>query len=128
MIKSRRGPSCPSISHAIIILLLLLIGLLLAYVFLYKVERFQGGKSEVVVKYYFLPMCKYCKEFKPEWDKFVAKVGTMATTEQIDGSTSNVPEYVKGFPYVEFVVNGKAEEYKGDRSATALMDKVRSYL
>lgn len=125
MIKSRRGPSCPSMSHVIIILLLLLIGLLLAYVFLYKVERFQGSK--ITIKYYYLPQCKYCKEFMPEWDKFESMVGDLATVEKIDGSTGKVPDYVKGFPYVEFVVSGKAEEYTGDRTAAALMDKVRSY-
>ena len=126
MIKSRRGPSCPSLSHAIIILLLVLIGLLLAYVFVYKVERFQGSEAKVVVKYYYLPQCKYCQEFMPEWDKFVSMVGNAAAVEKIDGSKAKVPEYVKGFPYIEFV-GTKTEEYTGDRTAAALMDKVRSY-
>lgn len=125
MIKSRRGPSCPSISHAVIILLLLLIGLLLAYVFMYKIERFQGSK--LVVKYYYLPQCRYCKEFMPEWEKFSSTVGDLASVEKIDGSTGKAPDYVKGFPYVEFIFDGKAEEYTGDRTASALMDKARSY-
>lgn len=127
MIKSRRGPSCPSISHAIIILLLLLIGLLLAYVFLYKIERFQGSKNKVVINYYYLPQCRYCKDFMPEWDKFVPLAADKATTKKIDGSSGAVPDYVKGFPYVEFVVDGKAEEYTGERTANALMDKLNSY-
>lgn len=124
MIKSRRAGSCDYISHAIIILLLLLIGVFIAWVFLYKVEKFQGSK--VAVKYYFLPGCTYCNQFNPEWEKFATMSGNLATVEKIDGSAGSIPSYVKGFPYVEFIVDGKAEEYKGDRTANALMDKLRS--
>lgn len=127
MIKSRKGGDSSFLFHAIIVFLLLLIGLLLAYVFLYKVEGFQGSQTNVIVRYYHLPGCTYCKQFNPEWDKFVSMSNGLATVEKIDGTTQTVPTYVKGFPHVEFVVSGKENEYTGERTANALMDKLRSY-
>ncbi len=126
MIRSRRSSDNTCFSHAIIILLLLLIGLFLAYIFLYKMEKFQGGKNKVTVNYYFLPQCGYCKQFNPEWEKFTSMASSLATINKIDGSKGDVPSYVKGFPHVEFVKDGKPEEYTGDRTANALMDKLKS--
>lgn len=128
MIKSRKGgASSDFMFHAIIIALLVLVGLLLAYMFLYKVEGFQSEKSNIVVKYYHLPGCTYCKQFNPEWDKFVGMVDGLANVEKIDGSTQTVPSHVKGFPHIDFVVGGKDDEYSGERTANALLDKLRSY-
>lgn len=136
MVKPRSvsGSKSNVVSHSIIILLLVLIGLFLAYIFLYKVEGFQSTttpppplqRKRVSVKYYYLPTCGYCKQFDPEWDKFVTMAGDMANIEKIEGST--VPPHVTGFPHIDFIVNdGTPEQYLGDRTAFALMDKLRSY-
>lgn len=129
MIRSRgqSNRSLPSFTHAIIILLLVLIGLFLVYMFLYpmKVEMFQSKKIEV--KYYHLPGCKFCKDFNPEWDKFVSMSKGLVDVQKVDGSVDSVPSHVRGFPHIDIIVDDQREPYDGERTANALMDKVRSY-
>ena len=134
MIRSSRSrssnSSCISFAHAIIILLLVLIGLFLVYMFMNNnVEAFQSaeGKKPVNVTYYHLPGCKFCRDFNPEWEKFVSMSNGFAVTQKVDGSVDTVPPHVKGFPHIDFLVNGQREVYNGERTANALMDKVRSY-
>ncbi len=113
----------------LIIAVLLLAALVALYMFMKKREGFE---SQVVVKYYFLPECGWCKKFKPEWDTFVKNLEAdkkvkpslaIVKTEAIDGSKNKVP--VQGFPTVHLVgKDGKVEEYKGERTATALMEAV----
>lgn len=103
------------------------------YFFMKKREGFEG---QVTVRYYYLPTCGWCEKFKPEWNTFVknvqedAKVNpklAVVKTEEINGAEKEVP--VQSFPTVHLVdKNGKAEEYKGERTATALMDAVLKML
>lgn len=129
MVRSREAPTSSLTSHIIIILLLILIILFLAYVFLNKVETFANATPTLGLKYYYLPNCRYCKDFNPEWDKFVAMTKGKITAEKIDGSTGNgtVPSYVKGYPHIEFIVKDKPMEYKGERTAVALIKQMDAY-
>jgi len=132
MIKSRK-PS--HLWKALAILVLILIGLTIVYMFLQKKESFVAGrpgsdivKKEVKVIYYYLPGCPYCVQFKPTWDSFSAEFAGKASFSMIDGSSNEVPENVKGFPHVDFVVNGKATTYEGDRSIRDLRNTLNKHL
>jgi thiol-disulfide isomerase/thioredoxin len=126
MIKSRGGKS--NMWKGVSVLVLLLVGLFIVYMFLNKREHFQSGKT-ATVNYYFLPTCKYCMEFNPEWDKFVPEAEKKGIkVNKIDGSSGSVPENVKGFPHVDIVVNGTAHEFEGERTAANLLAQVQKYL
>lgn len=95
-------------------------------------KRREGFESSVIVRYYFLPGCGWCERFNPEWDAFEKQLAedkkikpelNNIKTEKINGKEQEVP--VQGFPTVHIVdKNGKAEEYKGNRTASDLMKKV----
>lgn len=105
------------------VLLLVLVGL---YLFTKKSEGFE---SKVIVRYYYLPTCGWCKKFQPEWEKFKQELASAkssnkalesVTTEEVDGSAEKVP--VEAFPTVHLVdKTGAAKEYTGERTAADLM-------
>lgn len=115
----------PTLIGAVIILAIL-VGL-----YMYMKKR-EGFETPVIVRYYYLPECGWCKRFKPEWeafvnnleeDKKVNKKLANVKVEAIDGSVQKVP--VEGFPTVHLVgKDGKPEEFRGERTSTALMDAV----
>lgn len=115
----------PTLIGAVVILAIL-VGL-----YMYMKKR-EGFESPVIVRYYFLPQCGWCQRFKPEWDTFVSNLEedkkvnpklANVKTEAVDGSVTEVP--VQGFPTVHLIgKDGKPEEYKGERTSTALMDAV----
>lgn len=103
--------------------------LLAVYLFMRKKEGFTS--DSLVVRYYYLPTCGWCKKFQPEWETFKKNLEEDAKlkpelknvkTEEIDGSQKKVP--VEGFPTVHLVKNGKVHEYSGERTATSLMEEV----
>lgn len=112
---------------------LILAALAVLYFFMKRREGFEG---QVTVRYYFLEECGWCKRFNPEWETFVKNLADDAKlndklsavkTEKIDGSTPGVP--VQAFPTIHLVgKDGKVEEYKGERTATAIMDAVLKML
>jgi thiol-disulfide isomerase/thioredoxin len=137
MIKSRRGKD--HLWKSIAILMMLLFALYVAYAFLSKKEGFivltgrssasnpLPRSSNIVVNYYFLPGCPYCRDFDPTWNKFSTEMAGRATFNKIDGSNTTVPEYVKGYPHIEFMVNGEPKEYNGDRSINDLKNNLNRY-
>lgn len=116
----------PTLLMAVLILAAL-VGL---YMFMKKTR--EGFESSVIVRYYFLPECGWCKKFTPEWEVFVKNLEDdkkinkkllIVKTEKIDGSTQKVP--VQGFPTVHLIdKDGKEHEFTRERTATALMEEV----
>lgn len=127
MTKIQRGGKLAM--PTLIIVVVMLLALVALYMYMKKRE---GFASQIVVKYYYLPECGWCLKFKPEWEQFVKNLEAdkkvnpklaSVKTEAIDGSSVQVP--VQGFPTVHIVAgNGTPEEYKGERTATALMEAV----
>lgn len=95
-------------------------------------REFEGFKSKPVVTYYFMETCPHCKAFMPEWEKFKAEAASagISTREySINKDRAEVEKAepaVEGFPTVHVEIDGKVSEYKGSRTAAALMEFVKS--
>ena len=136
---------------ATIALLVLVIGICVAYYFIYKSNRegFDGtgasnlkpASGECIVALFYAPWCGHCKTFKPEFEKAMSDLdGMTAKKSEIKGKTirfakvncdedENKPLAKKysigGYPTVKILKDdGTDIEYDGDRSA----DGMRQYL
>ena len=114
--------------------LALLVGLIIAVVVIYKfkVEKFVNATGgAVVVTYYFMPSCGWCKKFNPEWGTFQATSDpTQIKAEKVDATTPDGQKAasaagVTGYPTVIIQVPGNDPiTYSGERTAAALNDYI----
>lgn len=100
--------------------------LLAAVVFFWcRKEKFS---SKPTLTYYYLPSCGWCKEFTPEWEKFVKMAPDTIVTNKVDGSSSSpdIEKYkIKGFPHIQLVKDDKVTVFEGERTADTLMKFVK---
>jgi len=111
-------------------LTLLLFTIFTSIVFVFM-KRHEGFESKVVLSYFHLPSCGWCKKFNPEWDKFVA----MVEKEKLDIVTRKVnaeeakeevaKEKIEGFPHIHIVKDGKRKDFEFNRTAEDLMKFVK---
>jgi thiol-disulfide isomerase/thioredoxin len=111
-------------------LTLLLFTIFTSIVFVFM-KRHEGFESKVVLSYFYLPSCGWCKKFNPEWDKFVA----MVEKDKLDIVTRKVnaeeakeevmKEKIEGFPHVHIVKDGKRKDFEFNRTAEDLMKFVK---
>jgi thiol-disulfide isomerase/thioredoxin len=95
----------------------------LVSVWLFKgVEKFS---SPVVVEYYYMNGCPWCEKFMPEWDNYQQQASAKGIScKKIEASDAgdDLSKYnIQGFPTVMIIRDGLATEYKGERTAAALM-------
>lgn len=115
-----------------IALLVFAIAAALVYFLVVKGKEFFA--SEVVVTYYFLPQCPWCKKFAPEWAIFkelVAEGKKPVKTAEVDAEKEGdkVPKDIRGFPTVKITKpDGSEITYDGERTAKALMAAVEKLL
>jgi hypothetical protein len=122
------------------LLLLLLIILIVVVVVVYKLklEKFDNGSSSgraVIVSYYYMPGCGWCKKFNPEWDKFQAAADpSVIQPQKIDATTPDGQKAasdagVSGYPTVIIQASGKNPvTYSGERTSAALNDYVANLM
>lgn len=79
------------------------------------------------------PMCRYCKEFLPEWKKIVAhyKKSKNITLEHIDCSTRTGSKVcslrkIRAVPTIIVKTGTKPVVYTGDRTSEAIIDHINS--
>lgn len=120
-------------------LLIGIFAILIVLVVIYKMvsklrsrEGFEDAAAKITVTYFFLPECPYCKEFKPEWDKFKEAASKDASLKVVEVDASTNPaaasaKDVKGFPTVLITEDGgKDKEYAGPRTAADLMKAAKA--
>lgn len=121
-----------TVQKGIIVFLLLIVFTYIVYTFM---KRYEGFESKVVVSYFYLPGCGWCKKFDPEWERFVE----MVKTEKIDVEVRKInaeeardevkKENIQGFPHIHLKTKaGKRMDYEGERKAEALIEFVKQNL
>lgn len=114
------------------LLTVLAIALIAALVFVYfRTSRKEGFEGGATVTYFYLPQCPWCQKFEPEWNRFEedARKEVGIQTAKVNGEEDHAAasaKGVKGYPTVIITKNGKDTEYKGERTAAALMAAVKS--
>lgn len=99
-------------------------------------ENFADVNTPTIKMYnYNTSWCGWSKRFQPEWDTFMNNVNTDSTLSSMvevkDVKCDNdvnkqlcASAGVEGYPTVVISVNGVSSHYEGERTATALMDKL----
>ena len=128
-------------------ILVLVIGMGLAYYYIYKSNQdsFTGssgtpnltaGPNECIVALFYTEWCGHCKKFKPDFKSAMEKMngkksksgsakGKTVRFEMIDCDENKElgKEYdISGYPTVKIISNGKAEDYDGERSYNGLKE------
>ena len=93
-----------------------------------KKEKFTD--KEVEVHYYYMPGCRYCKQFDPEWTKFEKSCKNKNIKAYKKDGTSKEYETevsersVSGFPTIIVSVNGEDSVYEGERTEKNLLEYI----
>lgn len=110
-----------------------LVLVLVVLVMLYKrFAKKEGFSNAVTVTYFFLPNCPHCKDFRPEWDKYVTQAKKEGVqTREVDGSdpknaTTVSQKGIKGYPTVLVTKDGKDVEFDKERTSDALAQFVKA--
>lgn len=109
-------------------LMLLAAAVLLAVLLGVAVRQFlvsrEGFEDQVTVTFYKMAGCPHCIDFEPEWTKFtaMAKSAGINTPEPVDSKDPSKPASIVSFPTITIQKgSGPYTEYKGDRTADALL-------
>ena len=98
-----------------------------------KIEKFVSpspASSNTVVTYYYLPKCPHCVAFSDEWATFQGTADpSLMTAVTMDASDPNNAQAiaaanVSGYPTIRITKNGNEVDYKGKRTASAIIDYV----
>lgn len=129
MFKVLKNLDDRSTKMMIAILVVIAMAVVAAYVFSRNREMFEDA-DKPKVEYYYMNGCPWCDKFMPEWEKFealAAASGVEAAKVEASEAPDKVDQYgIKGFPSVIVTRNGSSAEYKGERTADALMQSVKS--
>ena len=118
--------------HFLLIVLAIIIGGYLLYNWWShkcNLEMFSGGSK---LYFFFADWCGYCKKFKPEWEKLKTMSNMGVTLEEVDCSDNkNTPalakQYnVRGFPTLILVNGSKHTTYNGERTASSIVNFIKS--
>ncbi len=86
------------------------------------------GLNDIKVELYYAEWCGHCQRFKPEWAKLkgeLEKKGMKwAEYESEKDGQKMEEENIKGFPTIVIIMNGKKNEYDGQRTAVDIMSFV----
>jgi len=110
-----------------VLLLIVIILLVLISIKYLKSHKKKEGFSDntITVSYYYMPGCKYCKQFDPEWDQFCAKAPANVKPIKKDGTGEYSEEAsqknVSGFPTIIITSNDTDTVYDQDRTASSLL-------
>jgi len=84
--------------------------------------------TNIKVELYYAEWCGHCQRFKPEWAKLkeeLEKKGMKwAEYESEKDGQKMEEENIKGFPTIVIIMNGKKNEYNGQRTASDIMSFV----
>jgi thiol-disulfide isomerase/thioredoxin len=121
---------------------LLLVAILLLAMYFYKSDRrilayneyFSDGGAQIAL--FHADWCGHCKKFMPEWKRFMNKLKDDATLSAKVSAVSYeskeradmMEKYaIKSFPTIMYISgDGTTTEYKGERTAAALMEWVKT--
>jgi len=90
-------------------------------------KEFEKFQNKATVTYYFMEGCPHCEKFMPEWKKFKADPAAAGITTREFSVNKDRAEIekakprVSGFPTIHVEVNGKVEEYPGNRNSKDLL-------
>jgi thiol-disulfide isomerase/thioredoxin len=113
--------------------MILAILIIIVVIYKKKIEKFVSpsqASSVAVVTYYYLPKCPHCVAFSEEWATFQGSADpSLMTAVTIDASDPNNSETIaasniSGYPTIRITKNGNEVDYRGPRTASALIDYV----
>lgn len=112
-------------SHRAFKLLVVVLVLFVIYrVFFRKVSMFETFGNPASCTYYYMTNCGHCKQFTPEWDKFVQNYRGDVKMRKVEMNEAgdDLEKYnIKGFPTVLIMdESGETKEYDGPRTADGL--------
>lgn len=97
-------------------------------------EYFSDGGAQVAL--FHAEWCGHCKKFMPEWERFMTKLKddavlsakVSATSYESKENADMMEKYaIKSFPTIMYIAgDGTTTEYKGERTAAALMEWVKT--
>jgi protein disulfide-isomerase-like protein len=90
-------------------------------------ENFEEQQQKVVVKYFYMPWCGYCKKLSPIWDKLENKYENNPNIQLKKINCEKEPQEarqnnIEGFPTIISFSSGKKVTYEGDRTMNDLTD------
>tara|TARA_B110000046_G_scaffold158320_1_gene170224 strand:- start:1807 stop:2133 length:327 start_codon:yes stop_codon:yes gene_type:complete len=85
--------------------------------------------AKTQVLWFFASWCGHCQDMHAEWEK-ATRIGRLdATWHKVDCSGAGLPlahhMRVQSFPTIVYLKAGQADEYKGEREASAFVDAAK---
>lgn len=84
------------------------------------------SSNDVKVILYYAEWCGHCQRFKPEWaklkDELEKKGMKWAEYESEKDGQKMEEENIEGFPTIIILMNGKKNEYNGQRTSSDIMN------
>lgn len=120
-----------------VLIVIIVVAIILAVLFRKKIrrtfERFDDSDGTVIVKYFYMEGCGYCKAFNPQWDVFQSQCASdpsqLVTPMKFEvrKDKDQIDSDVTGFPTVKVIKNGVTCVYTGERTAAALSDYIANF-
>jgi len=83
--------------------------------------------NDITVKLFYADWCGHCHSFKPEWNKLKKMAGKIKT-EEYEAGNNEIMEAnnINGYPTIKIFKRGNSEEYRGERTADAILSYINS--
>lgn len=73
---------------------------------------------------FYAPWCGHCQRLAPEYEKAARALKGIAKIAAINADSERVNVQIQGFPTIKFFVDGKMQEYNGERTTKGIIDYV----
>lgn len=75
---------------------------------------------------FLITQCGHCQRLAPEYEKAAKALKGIARIAAIDADKEKVNVQIQGFPTIKFFVDGKMQDYNGERTTKGIIEFVLS--
>src|SRR5579885_2477318 len=89
--------------------------------------------SNIKVELFYADWCPHCENFLPEWNNVLVPIFQkegikFAKYEAEENPQKMIDENIEGYPTIKITKDETTIDYKGDRTAKAIMDCIKNGL